>query len=57
MKSLGSLPKMIIKMLSKYDSSLEEFFNNLDKEDMHELMENFQDVIYDWTEGYDNDSA
>jgi hypothetical protein len=54
MKSLGSLAKMIITMLSKYDSSLEKFFNSLDRDDMHELMENLQDIIYDWTEGYDN---
>ena len=57
MKSIELLSKMIIKMLSQYDNSLEEFFDSLDQDDMHELLEDLQDVVYDWSGGYDGNSV
>jgi len=56
MDKIEELAMSIVKMLSDYDETLADFFIQLDKIDKREFLEDLGDIIFDWTEGIDNEN-
>ena len=57
MDKIEELAINIIKMLSDYDETLADFFIQLDSIDKHEFLEDLGDIIFDWTEGINENSS